>query len=460
MADEEEVTGQSGNVKQEDAMESRDISILNSLVDHGSLRSLQLWGMLGSGGCTLLRIIEVTIDIQGLRMDVDLYVLPMKGLDIVLGKQWLQKLGKVTNDYSTQTMEFTCLDQGYTLHGEEALCMEHVSLHHMRILLESEEIYGAYELYNLDHGADENGSSHDIEALMHPNIEQLLAQFKNLFQVPTILPPHRSINHHIHLYPNTKPVNVRPYRYQHYQKGEMEKLVNEMLSQGIIRVSHSPFSSPVLLVKNKDGSYHFCVDYRALNKATIKDKFPIPTADEMFDELGGGDHLFYVKKAKCVFGATTLEYLGHIISGHGVEVDPKKVGRQKGFSALKDKLTHAPILGLPDFKDTFVIEADASAVGIGAVLLQKRQPLDYFSRKLGPRIRIVVTYQKELFVIVEYKPGPTNVVADALSSVFEEDEDATTAFMALSRLIVGLLEDLRWENVTLDELCQIHLRLD
>lgn len=82
-------------------------------------------------------------------------------------------------------------------------------------------------------------------------------------------------------------MNVRPYRYPYFQKVEVECQVQQLLEQKFIKKSQSPFSSPMFLFKKKDGAWRFCIDYRALNAIKIKDKFSIPTAEELFDELGG-----------------------------------------------------------------------------------------------------------------------------------------------------------------------------
>lgn len=82
-------------------------------------------------------------------------------------------------------------------------------------------------------------------------------------------------------------MNVKPCWYSPTQKDEIERQIKEMLSNGIIRPSQSPFASPVILVKKKDGTWRFCVDYRQLNNITVKNKYPLPIVDELLDELHG-----------------------------------------------------------------------------------------------------------------------------------------------------------------------------
>lgn len=115
----------------------------------------------------------------------------------------------------------------------------------------------------------------------------MLQAFADVFEEPTGLPPVRDYDHQIDLKDEAGPINCRPYRYAAVQKDAIEKLIGEMLHAGVIRQSRSPYASPVVLVKKKDGSWRLCVDYRALNQVTVKDKFPIPVIEELLEELGG-----------------------------------------------------------------------------------------------------------------------------------------------------------------------------
>lgn len=108
----------------------------------------------------------------------------------------------------------------------------------------------------------------------------------NVAQLVHLCPvPPTPYNNGIPLLPGVKPVNIKHYRYSPVQKDEIEKQVKEMILNGIIQPSTSPFSSPVLLVKKKDGTRRFCVDYRQFNSMAIKNKYPLPVVDELLDEL-------------------------------------------------------------------------------------------------------------------------------------------------------------------------------
>nr|KYP33216.1 Retrovirus-related Pol polyprotein from transposon 17.6 [Cajanus cajan] len=128
----------------------------------------------------------------------------------------------------------------------------------------------------------------------HAIAELFTLQFSHIdapvFNVPSGLPPSRSQNHSIPLVEGADPVKVRLYRYPHSRKDQIEVMITDMLKEGIIVPSTSPFSSLIILVKKKDGTWRFCTDYRALNAITFKASFPIPTVDELIDELYGATY--------------------------------------------------------------------------------------------------------------------------------------------------------------------------
>ncbi|GJZ64977.1 putative mitochondrial protein [Tanacetum coccineum] len=120
-------------------------------------------------------------------------------------------------------------------------------------------------------------------------LKEIITAYEDVFEIPKELPPYKSHDHRIPLIEGTQPVNIRPYRHPPIQKDSIEAMVKELLDAGVIKTCQSPFASPIVMVKNKDNTWMMCIDYRQLNKCTIKDKFPILIIEELIDELCGAN---------------------------------------------------------------------------------------------------------------------------------------------------------------------------
>ena len=350
------------------------------------------------------------------------------------------------------------------------------------------------------------------------------------------------------------PIRQPPRRVPKHKQQEARQLIQSMLDRNIIAKSHSPWSSPIILVQKKDGSLRFCVDYRKVNEVTRKDAYPLPRIDETLDTLAGSlwfttldllsgywqveveekdrdktafctrEGLFHfnvmpfglcnapatfqrlmdmllagllwesclvyiddviimgkdvqshlnnmaavfsrlrdaglkVKPSKCEFFKKEVKFLGHIVSNHGISTDPLKTDKiaqwptpinqqqlqqflglasyyrrfVRGFAAicrplyqlteknapfrwtsecdnafceLKQLLTSAPVLSYPDFSKPFILDTDASNVGIGAVLSQNHNGMEhvvaYASKSLTKAERNYSVTRRELLAIVTF----------------------------------------------------------
>ncbi|GJR12367.1 putative reverse transcriptase domain-containing protein [Tanacetum coccineum] len=204
----------------------------------------------------------------------------MLDFDVILGMDWLAS-HRATIDCYARTVIFGNVRQPeFVYHGSSPL--------------KSVKLISAMKARTLiSHGCQGFLASVMDTSLESPNIENLsvVREFADVFpdELPG-LPPAREIEFGIELIPGAEPISKAPYRMAPVELKELKEQLQEMLENGFIRPSVSPWGAPVLFVKKKDGSMRLCIDYRELNRITIRNRYPLPRIDDLFDQLQGAKY--------------------------------------------------------------------------------------------------------------------------------------------------------------------------
>jgi hypothetical protein len=197
---------------------------------------------------------QVKINIMGVDFLANLVVQKSCGIDVILGMDWLQKHDGVIQ----------CRKKSVLITSPQGERIEYVST-----------------------PSSSSGVVNSVEGKALEDI-RVVNEFPDMF--PEDLPgmqPDRDIEFSIELIAGTAPISKRPYRMDVKDLAELKKKIEELLSKGFIRPSSSPWGAPTLFVDKKDGSRRLCIDYRSLNEVTIKNKYPLPWIEDLFDQMRG-----------------------------------------------------------------------------------------------------------------------------------------------------------------------------
>jgi hypothetical protein len=208
-------------------------------------------GKIGSN--QLIRYVPIQLGSKVIKTDVVL--LPLEGMDIILGMDWMTK-HKVLLDIVSRVIEIDSPYDGATT-----------------LYLPQQEHFNSY-----------------VFAIIDIKLEDIpiVCEYPDVFpdDLPG-MPPNRDIEFIIELQPGTAPISKRPYQMPPNELAELKIQLQDLPDKGFIRPSASPWGCPALFVKKKDNSLRLCVDYRPLNVVTIKNKHPLPRIDILFDQLAG-----------------------------------------------------------------------------------------------------------------------------------------------------------------------------
>ncbi|KAL5017464.1 hypothetical protein ScPMuIL_007053, partial [Solemya velum] len=246
------------------------------------------------------------------------------------------------------------------------------------------------------------------------SLKKLLVKWKHVFAVGT--DDHGrtdAVKHTIKLTDET-PIKIRHRRIPPSMYSEVKEHLEKMLRGGDIRPSKSPWSFPAVLVRKRDSSLRFCVDYRELNKRTVRDALSMPRIEETLDALIGAKFFscldlkngFWQIKMSEEDREKTAFTLGHIVSEHGIQTDPEKVSVVENWPAptcTKSLQRYLGFIGFYHYTLPFELHVDACTSGLGSVLYQRQngtmRVIAYASRGLSNSERNYPAHKLEFLAL-------------------------------------------------------------
>jgi hypothetical protein len=223
-------------------------------------------------------VCECPVSICGRLLPANLVVLPMFSYDIILGMDWLTKHS--TNiDYVLKQVLLTPWGEGKVMYiGTRVRSLPPTisAVQARKLIVKGDQAFLAFIV------TPTKQAKKNLEDI------PVVCEYPDVFSLDySGLPPQREVEFGIECVPGTNPISKAPYRMASPELKELKEQLQELLDKGFIRPSISPWGAPVLFVKKKDGSMRMCIDYRELNKVTIKNRYPLPRIDDLLDQLQG-----------------------------------------------------------------------------------------------------------------------------------------------------------------------------
>ncbi|XP_058216665.1 uncharacterized protein LOC131327526 [Rhododendron vialii] len=213
------------------------------------------------------------LEVSNLRLIRDLRVIEMTDFDVILGMDWLTAHRAVIDCHRKVVTAYTPDGTSFKFKGDR----QDPSAPHAYKTKRHRKLAGWLASLTLEE-----------TDRMELGLPHVVREYEDVFpeELPG-LPPPRELDFTIELQPGTAPISMAPYRMAPAELRELKTQLQELLKKGFIRPSTSPWGAPTLFVKKKEGTLRLCIDYRQLNKITIKNRYPLPRIDDLFDQLRG-----------------------------------------------------------------------------------------------------------------------------------------------------------------------------